>query len=112
MAEVVWSEPAIADLDAIADYIAIENPRAAAAFVARVFVHVERLADHPASGRRPPELPGSRYREIVEPPCRVFYRHEGPRVLIVHVMRFERLLRIERLGVRARTAGNRPRDCD
>lgn len=110
MAEVVWSEPAIADLDAIADYIAIEDPRAAAKLVARVFAHVEHLADHPASGRRPPELPGARYREIVEPPCRVFYRHEGPRVLIVHVMRFEHLLRIARLGVRARKPGNRP--CD
>lgn len=46
MAEIVWSEPALTDLDAIADYIALENPTAAAALVQRVFVHVEQLAQH------------------------------------------------------------------
>ena len=29
MAEIVWTEPALADLDTIADYIAIDNPTAA-----------------------------------------------------------------------------------
>jgi len=29
MAEVVWTEPALSELDAIADYIALENPDAA-----------------------------------------------------------------------------------
>jgi ParE-like toxin of type II ParDE toxin-antitoxin system len=29
MAQVVWTEPALADLDAIADYIALDNPEAA-----------------------------------------------------------------------------------
>lgn len=37
MAEVVWTEPALSDLDAIADYIAIDNPDAARALVQRVF---------------------------------------------------------------------------
>lgn len=93
MAEIIWSEPALADLDAIADYIALESPIAAAALVQRVFAHVEQLADHPNSGGRPKELGKSRYRQLVEPPCRVFYRVDGDRVLILHVMRTERLLR-------------------
>jgi toxin ParE1/3/4 len=29
MAEIIWAEPAIQDLDAIADYIALDNPMAA-----------------------------------------------------------------------------------
>ena len=29
MAEVIWAEPALNDLDAIADYIALDNPEAA-----------------------------------------------------------------------------------
>lgn len=41
MAEVVWTEPALSDLNAIADYIALETPRAAAALVQRVFRHLE-----------------------------------------------------------------------
>lgn len=102
MAEIIWSESALADLDAIADYIALENPVAAAELVQRVFGHIELLADHPESGSRPQELGRSRYRQIVEPPCRVFYRYDGTTVFVVYVMRSERLLRKRRLASRAK----------
>jgi plasmid stabilization system protein ParE len=97
MVEIVWSEPALSDLDAIADYIALEDKAAAVELVRRILGHVEKLADHPESGSRPQELKRSRYRQIVEPPCRVFYRYDGQRVFILHVMRSERLLRKGRL---------------
>lgn len=93
MAQVIWTEPALNDLDAIADYIAIENPVAAAEMVRKVFEHVEQLEAHPESGSRPPELKRSRYRQIVEPPCRIFYRYDGETVLVLFVMRSEQLLR-------------------
>lgn len=102
MAEIIWSEPALSDLDAIADYIALENPAAAAELVKRVVGHVEQLAKQPESGSRPQELKRSRYRQIVEPPCRVFYRYDGQRVFVLHVMRSERLLRKGRLASRAK----------
>ena len=102
MAEIVWSEPALSDLDAIGDYIALESPAAAAQLVQRVFGHVEQLADHPESGSRPQELKRSRYRQIVEPPCRVFYRYDGKTVFVLHVMRSERLLRKSKLSARAK----------
>ena len=97
MAEVIWTDPALSDLDAIADYIAIENTGAAGALVQRVFDHVDKLEQHPKLGPVPEELEGSRYRHIVEVPCRIFYRHDGKSVFILHVMRFERLLRKENL---------------
>lgn len=93
MAQVIWAEPALADLDAIADYIAIDNPVAAAELVQRVFKHVEQLESHPASGAKVPEFKKSRYREIIEPPCRAIYRHTGEFVYVLHVIRSERLLR-------------------
>ena len=94
MAQVVWTEPAVADLEAIADYIAIENIAAARALVQRIVQHIGQLADHPESGSRPKELGSrSRYRQIVEPPCRIFYRFDGKQVFVLHVMRTERLLR-------------------
>lgn len=94
MAEITWTEPALADLEAIADFIAIQDPMAAGELVKRIYRHVGQLAEHPASGPRPAELgKHSRYRQIVEPPCRVFYRQDGERILIVHIMRTERLLR-------------------
>lgn len=102
MAEVVWSEPALADLDAIADYIALENPVAAAELVKRIFDHVGQLSDHPDSGSRPQELGKSRYRQIVESPCRVFYRFDGRKVFVLHVMRSERLLRKRQLAPRSK----------
>lgn len=102
MAEVIWTEPALSDLDAIADYIALDNPEAAKQLVQRIFRHVEQLAEHPKSGSKPAELKGWRYRQIVEPPCRVFYRHARPQVFILHVMRGERLLKRRVLAARAK----------
>ena len=100
MAEIIWTEPALADLDAIADYIALDKPEAAAARVQWVLAQVEQLESHPESGSRPRELKRSRYRQIIDPPCRVFYRYDGNRVYILHVMRSEQLLRPSRISSR------------
>lgn len=102
MAEIIWSEPALSDLEAIAEYIALEDPGAASGVVQRVFGHVEQLAEHPESGSWPPELGRGRYRQIVEPPCRIFYRYDGRKVFVLHVMRTERVLREHRLTGRGR----------
>ena len=93
MAEVIWTEPALQELDAIAEYIALDNPAAASNLVKAVFDKTERLANFPKSGRIPPELPDSVYREVVVPPCRIFYREDEQRVFVLFVMREERQLR-------------------
>ena len=102
MAQLIWTEPALQDLDAIADYIALDNPSAARRLVQRIFEHVAQLEEHPESGSHPPELRRSsrRCRQIVEPPCRVFYRYEraSRRVFVLYVMRGEMRLRKSRLG--------------
>jgi toxin ParE1/3/4 len=97
MAELIWTEPALSDLDAIADYIALDNPAAASRLVQRVFRAVERLVEFPESGSRPRELSGSRYRQVILPPCCVFYRFDDERVFILYVMRGEQRLRLSRL---------------
>jgi toxin ParE1/3/4 len=43
MAGIIWADPAIHDLDAIADYIALENPAVARQLVQQVVAAVERL---------------------------------------------------------------------
>lgn len=73
-------------------------PEAAKELVRKVFRHVEQLADHPQERLEA----GWRYRQIVEPPCRIFYREEGSRVFILYVMRAERLLRPEVLRARGK----------
>ena len=102
MAEIVWTEPALHDLDAIADYIALDDPQAARRLVQRVFQHVGQLAEQPGSGSRLPEMRQSRYRQIVEAPCRIFYRLDGKRVFVLSVMRGEMRFRKTRLIKRDR----------
>jgi toxin ParE1/3/4 len=104
MAQVIWAEPALNDLDAIADYIALDNPAAASELVQRIFRHVDQLVIHPDSGSRPRELHGGRYRQIGEPPCRIFYRREGETVYVLYVMRGERKLRPRALAKRNKKA--------
>jgi len=98
MAKIIWTEPALEQLDEIAEYIALDNPVAARKLIARIFKKVDRLEQFPNSGRNPPELPDSVYREVVSSPCRIFYRQDGETVLILHVMRDEMQLRKSLLG--------------
>jgi hypothetical protein len=64
----------------------------------RAGVQWERAADfnreaHPDSSSHPTELKRSRYRQIVEPPCRVLYRYDDETVFVLFLMRIEQLLR-------------------
>ena len=93
MARIIWTEPALQDLDEIADYISLDKPAAARRFVHRVFERIEQLATHPKSGSVPAELKGTQYRQLVIPPARIFYRAQNDSVYIVYVMRGERLFR-------------------
>ena len=61
MAELIWSDPALSDLDAIADY-----------------------------------------RQIVETSCRSFYRYDGTRIFILHLMRCEPRFRKTKILTRNR----------
>ncbi|MBU2880579.1 type II toxin-antitoxin system RelE/ParE family toxin [Psychrosphaera sp. B3R10] len=93
MAEIVWTQPALNKLDEIAEYIAVANLIAAKKLVQTVFSKIERLEVHPESGKVPLEIPTLNYRELVIKPCRVFYKIDGNKVFILHVMRQEQDLR-------------------
>jgi len=93
MAQIIWSDPALTDLAEIADYIALDNFSASQKLIKRVFSHVEYLELFPESGRIPPELDNSPYREIIVGPCRIFYRYDQKNVYILYIMRGERQLR-------------------
>ena len=96
MVEVIWAEPALSDLNTIAEYIALDKPMAASNFVEKVFHEVELLGSFPNMGKVPRELPDSTvYRELVIKPCRIFYRRNKDAVFIVHVMRGEQLLKVK-----------------
>lgn len=98
MVELIWTEAALRELEDIAEYIALDKPSAAKAFVGRVFEVVDRLRVFPESGRALPELPELSYREVLCPPCRIIYKMTGQKVTILFVMRSERDLRRLMLG--------------
>jgi len=102
MAQIIWTEPALLDLNEIAEYIALDKPDAASRLVQAVFSKKERLEEFPESGRKPAELKKSRYKELIVGPCRIFYRIEKNKVYILYVMRSERKLRKYLLGERSK----------
>ncbi|MBN1957786.1 MAG: type II toxin-antitoxin system RelE/ParE family toxin [Desulfuromonadales bacterium] len=93
MAGIIWTNPALDQLDEIAEYIALDKPDAASRLVKEIFSVVDRLEQFPDSGHLPQELAHSTYRELYVKPCRIFYRQEKDTVFIVHVMREESQLR-------------------
>ena len=93
MAEVIWTAPALNNLNEVAEYIALSHLLAAKNLVQKVFDKVSRLEVHPESGKKPVELQNLNYREVIVNPCRIFYKVDKKQVYILHVMRQERDLR-------------------
>jgi toxin ParE1/3/4 len=93
MAEVIWTSPALDELNEIAEYIALSNMSAAKKLIQKIFDKISRLENHPESGKRPFELSHLNYREVNVNPCRIFYKMDSDKVYILHVMRQERDLR-------------------
>ena len=93
MAEIVWTEPALNDLDNIAEYIAVSNLAAAKQLVKEVFAKVDILEEYHKPGKSVSELSSLNYRELYVKPCRIFYKFEDNKAFTLHVMRQEQDLR-------------------
>ena len=93
MAQIIWTEPALDNLNDIAEYIAVSNIYAAKQLVENVFNKIQRLEQFPDSGKIPEEIDTLNYREVVVNPCRIFYKVEDDSVYILHALRHERDLR-------------------
>jgi plasmid stabilization system protein ParE len=100
MARVIWTEPALLELDEIADYISLDDPKAAKKLVRKAFNRIEHLENHPKSEKLIEEFENSVYREVILPPCRFFYRLEDEIIYIIHIIRDEQLLHFEILKSR------------
>ena len=96
MARIAWAESALQDLDAIADFIALDDPAAAKRLIRRVFPKVDQLTDFPKSGTSSRDLRSTPYRRFTVKPILIYYRIDGSRV-IVHVTRGERQFSLQRI---------------
>jgi len=87
------------DLNEISEYIALDNPAAARRLTQKIYSRVKQLRRHPFSGPVIPEIENFRYRQLIEAPCRIFYEVRDETVMVLHIIRSERLLRPEKLDL-------------
>jgi len=97
MAEVIWSDPALVQLDSIAEYIALDKPEAAKSVVQQVLAITDHLQRFRFMGRPVPEFPHPLYRQVWIRPCWIYYRMDGADVRILHVRRAEQQFSVEDL---------------
>ena len=92
-----FSRRALDQLYAILDYIALDNPEAADHVAEHAESLIAQAAKFPELGRQVfPTLP---HRELKPYPLRIIYHTKGGTVWVVAVLRQERLLRPELLGL-------------
>ncbi len=99
MAQVVWTEKAAAQLDAIAEYISLDKPAAAKSVVHKIYSRAGLPVISPKLGRPATELPGTHYRKFWVSPCWIYYRQSNEFIIIIHVRRNERPFRSEDIAV-------------
>jgi plasmid stabilization system protein ParE len=81
-----WTEPSLAALENIREYIAKDSAYYAMRFVSRIIEAAETLQQFPLIGRAVPEAEDATIRELLFQNYRIIYRAEAARVLILTVI--------------------------
>jgi len=81
-----WTDHAVSQLTALADYISLDSPLYAEQVVERIVARLDQARVHPRSGRVVPEFPQEDLRELVEPPYRLIYRINPDAVEVLAVV--------------------------
>ncbi len=87
---VVWSPRALADVDAIASYIASDSPFYASSVVRQIVALLRRLEQFPFAGRKVPEFDDDNLRELIAYSYRIIYRVEAAEVIVAAVIHGKR----------------------
>jgi plasmid stabilization system protein ParE len=92
MAKIVWTEPAVSDLQSIVDYISRHSEYYGGAFAERILEAAESLSQFPEMGRIVPEFGRDEIRELIFQSYRIIYQIEEERILILAVIHGSRNL--------------------
>ena len=87
---VAWSPRALADLEAIAEYIATDSTAYAKAVVKRITDQTRSLIRFPRLGRKVPEFDDESIRELLAYNYRVIYRIDSEGVTIAAIVHGKR----------------------
>lgn len=82
MAEIIWTEIAVEDLNNIAEFIAKDSEYYAVDFVKRIILQIEKLKQFPMIGRKVPEQNDDNIREIIYHNYRLVYKVESEKIYI------------------------------
>ncbi len=74
MAEIIWTETALNNINSIAEYISLDSVFYAKQFVQKIFLAANKLEKFPQIGKTVPELSAYDYREILFKNYRIIYR--------------------------------------
>lgn len=88
----VWTDGAVADLEEIADYIALDKPTAALRWTRVLGAMAEQAAELPLAGGVVPEFEREDVREVIKQGYRVVYLVREDRVEILGVVEGHRRL--------------------
>jgi toxin ParE1/3/4 len=92
---VVWSPRALADVDAIASYIAADSLHYASSVVRHIVTLTRMLERFPFTGRKVPEFEDENLRELIAYSYRIIYRVEAAEVIVAAVIHGKRNLESE-----------------
>jgi toxin ParE1/3/4 len=94
---IIWSKPALQDLNSILQYIRKDSPSNAIRVFEKIEAAVKRLADFPHSGHAVAEINDPRFRENIIFKYRVIFRIKANDVEIIAVAHGARLIGSELL---------------
>ena len=81
-----WTEHAVQQLAALAEYISLDSPVYAEQTITRLERRIDQAARHPHSGRVVPEIHREEVRELIAPPYRLIYRVQPDAVEVLSIL--------------------------
>jgi len=84
--QIIWSHTAVEDLKGIVQYIALDDPDAAAKLADRIIHRIETASKLPFSNRLVPEKAEEPIREVILKPYRLIYHVDSNRN-VIHILR-------------------------
>ena len=90
MKKLIWTEPAVDDLQGIFDFISKDSEYYARIFISKLMDTTEKLIHLPEIGRMVPEYNRKDIRELIFQNYRIIYKIEEKRILILTVIHGKR----------------------
>ena len=92
MSKLIWTEPALADLEAIYDFIAKDSEYYASSFLEEIIQQPEKLIDFPEMGRLVPETDQKNIRELIFQNYRIIYQLGDEIIMVLTIIHAKREL--------------------